>query len=161
MRGPSFDERRIWRLGLLEKAELRQRGYAVIEADFLDDFVVFQAEAIGMDYTFARDAAGSSSKTLSRWSLRNLSLPNMDNAPQALTRKEIEEIAAMEDIRQMWGAESAAEMEGMLETSVYAVKFNYQSGGPGYVGDLYILLGDTPDEPLRLIRVKGELEILD
>lgn len=91
----------------------------------------------------------------------NLSIHSMDNKPQALTRKEIEEIAAMEDIRQMWGAETAAEMEGMLETSVYAVKFTYQSGGPGYVGDLYILLGDTPDEPLRLIRKNDELEILD
>lgn len=118
-------------------------------------------EAIGTDYTFALDVAELSSKTLLRSSPRNLSLPNMDNKPQALTRTEIEEIAGMEDIRQMWGAESAAEMEGMLETSVYAVKFTYQSGGPGYVGDLYILLGDTPDEPLRLIRVKGALEILD
>lgn len=85
----------------------------------------------------------------------------MDNKPIALTSEETEEIAAMEDIRQMWGAESATEMEGMLDTQVYAVKFNYQSGGPGYVGDLYILLGDTPDEPLRLIRVKGKLELLD
>jgi hypothetical protein len=85
----------------------------------------------------------------------------MNNKPLALTRKEIEEIAAMEDIREMWGAESAADMEGMLDTTVYAVKFKYISGGPGYVGDLYIFVGDTPDEPLRLIRRKGKLEILD
>ncbi len=85
----------------------------------------------------------------------------MDNKPNALTSKEIKEIAAMEVVRQMWGAESAAEMEELLDTEVYAVKFKYQSGGPGYVGDLYILLGDTPDEPLRLIRAKGKLQILD
>jgi len=85
----------------------------------------------------------------------------MDTKPKALTSKEIKEIAAMEDIQQMWGAENAAEMEEMLDTQVYAVKFKYQSGGPGYIGDLYILVGDTPDEPVRLIRTKGMLQILD
>ena len=85
----------------------------------------------------------------------------MDTQPKALTSKEIKEIAAMEDIQQMWGAENAAEMEEMLDTQVYAVKFTYQSGGPGYIGDLYILVGDTPDEPVRLIRTKATLQILD
>ncbi len=85
----------------------------------------------------------------------------MDNKPIALTSEEIKEIAGMDAIRQMWGAESAADMEGMLDTTVYAVKFKYQSGGPGYIGDLYILVGDTPDEPVRLIRRRGKLEILD
>jgi hypothetical protein len=60
----------------------------------------------------------------------------MDTKPKALTSKEIKEISGMDAIRQMWGAESAAEMEEMLDTQVYAVKFKYQSGGPGYVGDL-------------------------
>lgn len=59
------------------------------------------------------------------------------------------------------GAEDTADMKAMLDETVYAVKFNYQSGGPGYVGDLYILVGDTPDEPVRLIRVKGTLELLN
>ena len=85
----------------------------------------------------------------------------MDTQPKALTSKEIKEIAAMDGIQQMWGAENAAEMEEMLDTQVYAVKFKYQSGGPGYIGDLYILVGDTPDEPVRLIRTKGMLQILD
>ena len=43
----------------------------------------------------------------------------------------------------MWGAENAAEMEEMLDTKVYAVKFNYHSGSPGYVGDYFILQGDA------------------
>lgn len=85
----------------------------------------------------------------------------MDTKPKALTSKEIKEIAAMEDIRQMWGAENVAEMEEMLDTQVYTVKFTYQSGGPGYIDDLYILVGDTPDEPVRLIRTKGTLQIPD
>ncbi|MGA8615991.1 MAG: hypothetical protein WB760_30760 [Xanthobacteraceae bacterium] len=86
----------------------------------------------------------------------------MDNKPSALTSKEIKEIAAMEDIRQMWGAENAAEMEQMLETTVYAAKFNYHSGSPGYVGDYFILQGDALGEALELIRNKaGQLVIID
>jgi hypothetical protein len=86
----------------------------------------------------------------------------MDNKPVALTRKEIKEIAAIDDIRQMWGAESAAEMEEMLDTQVYAVKFNYHSGSPGYVGDYFILQGNSLGEALELIRDKaGQIVIID
>jgi hypothetical protein len=86
----------------------------------------------------------------------------MDNKPNALGLDEIKEIAAMEDIQQMWGAENAAEMEEMLETTVYAVKFNYHSGSPGYVGDYFILQGDALGEALELIRNKdGQIVIVD
>jgi hypothetical protein len=85
----------------------------------------------------------------------------MDNKPQALTDKEIKEIAAIEDIQQMWGAENVAEMEEMLDTTVYAVKFNYHSSSPGYVGDYFILQGDALGEALELIRNKdGAIIIL-
>ena len=84
----------------------------------------------------------------------------MDNKPNALSPDEIKEIAAMEDIHQMWGAENAAEMEEMLETTVYAVKFNYHSGSPGYVGDYFILAGDALGEPIQLIRKDGKLALL-
>jgi hypothetical protein len=85
----------------------------------------------------------------------------MDNKPIALTNDEIKEIAAIEDIQQMWGAQSAEEMESVLQDSAYAVKFYFISGGPGYVGDLYVLFGDSPGEPVRLIRVKGKLQFFD
>jgi hypothetical protein len=78
----------------------------------------------------------------------------MNNKPMALTSKEIKEIAAIEDIQQMWGAENAAEMEEMLDTTVYAVKFDYMSGSPGYVGDYFILQGDALGEALELVRNK-------
>jgi hypothetical protein len=84
----------------------------------------------------------------------------MDNKPKALTKKEIEEIAAIEDIQQMWGAANAAEMEEMLDTTVYAVKFDYHSGSPGYVGDYFILQGDAIGEPLELIRNKDGAIVL-
>ena len=86
----------------------------------------------------------------------------MDNKPKALSRKEIKEIAAIEDIQQMWGAENAAEMEEMLDTTVYAVKLDYHSGSPGYVGDYFILQGDALGEALELVRNKeGRIEIVD
>jgi hypothetical protein len=86
----------------------------------------------------------------------------MDNKPHALTSKEIKEIAALDEIRQMWGAESAADMEEMLDTTVYAVKFNYHSGSPGYVGDYFILQGDALGEAVELIRNKdGKIEFID
>jgi hypothetical protein len=86
----------------------------------------------------------------------------MNNKPMALTGEEMNEIAEIEDIRQMWGAENTADMKAMLDETVYAVKFKYQSGGPGYVGDYFILQGDAIGEPLELIRNKdGAIVIVD
>lgn len=86
----------------------------------------------------------------------------MDNRPKALTNQEIKEIAAIVDIQQMWGAADAAEMQEMLDTTVYAVKFNYHSSGPGYVGDYFILQGDALGEALELIRdKKGQIVLID
>lgn len=84
----------------------------------------------------------------------------MNNKPNALTRGEIKEIAAIEDIQQSWGAENATEMEAILEDTVYAVKFNFTSGSPGYVGDYFILAGDALGEPFQLIRKDGKLAFL-
>jgi hypothetical protein len=50
------------------------------------------------------------------------------------------------------GADNTAEMMQRLEQDVYAVKFNYHSGSPGYVGDYYILQGDALGEAVELIR---------
>lgn len=43
-----------------------------------------------------------------------------------------------------------------FESLVYGAKFNYVSGGPGYVGDLFILQGDalTEQSPMVLRRDK-------
>lgn len=79
----------------------------------------------------------------------------MDNKPKALTKDEIKEIAAIKDIQQMWGATDAADMEDLLDTMVYAAKFDFHSGSPGYVGDYFILQGDALGEAaLQLIRNK-------
>ncbi len=47
-------------------------------------------------------------------------------------------------------------------TEVYGAKFDFQSGGPSYSGDLYILQGDmlTGDPPVVLTRnYAGKLEV--
>jgi hypothetical protein len=53
-------------------------------------------------------------------------------------------------------------MEKMLDTDVYAVKFDYHSRSPGYVGDYFILQGDALGEAVELIRGKDrKLFIID
>src|ERR1035437_6388224 len=63
----------------------------------------------------AKSFAGKLGAPDDRWQLfevpLSLSPPSMDNKPIALSREEMKEIAAIEDIRQMWGAEDVTEME--------------------------------------------------
>lgn len=70
---------------------------------------------------------------------------------------EWQEIIASPAVRLAWGLinESAED----FADSVYGVKFNFVSGSPGYIGDLYILQGDvlTGDPPVILARRNGEL----
>jgi hypothetical protein len=80
----------------------------------------------------------------------------MNNKPIALTRQDMKEIAEIEAIREMWGAEDVADMELRLDQEAYAVKFDYHSGSPGYVGDYFILQGDALGEALELVRDKDK-----
>ena len=84
----------------------------------------------------------------------------MDTRPNALSREEMKEIATIESIREMWGAEDVTQMQEILAETVYAVKFNFTSGGPGYFGDYFILAGDMLGEPVQLIRRDGKLVLL-
>ena len=84
----------------------------------------------------------------------------MNNKPMALTNKEIKELADIKDIREMWGAESVEEMKDTLKNHVYAVKFDFHSGAPGYVGEYFILAGDALGEPVQLIRRDGMLVLI-
>ena len=83
----------------------------------------------------------------------------MDNKPYSLTEQEIREIAKMEDVREMWGA-NEQEMVENLQSVVYAVKFNFISGSRGYAGDYFILAGDALGEPVQLVRRDSGLEVL-
>ena len=46
----------------------------------------------------------------------------------------------------------------LLDDSIWAVKFNYFSGSPGYFGDVIILISDSDfSEHVSLIRRDGKL----
>lgn len=79
---------------------------------------------------------------------------NIMNKPRELSKAEIREICELDFVREGWGARSTEEMGEIFEDGLYAVKFAFVSGSPGYVGDLYILQGDalTGDPPLALVR---------
>jgi hypothetical protein len=52
------------------------------------------------------------------------------------------------------------EMAVWLDKDICAVKFpEYMTDGPGYVGELYLLMGGGLEAPLMLIRKKGQLSI--
>jgi hypothetical protein len=79
-----------------------------------------------------------------------------DTKPYPLTLTEWQEIMAIPAIRESWGlADDAPPADFAAE--VYAVKFNFVSGSPGYVGDLFILQGShlTGDAPFVLQRGEG------
>ena len=56
-------------------------------------------------------------------------------------------------IREAWGLEEEESGE-ILSTQVYGVRFNFVSGSPGYVGELFVLQGDALSEhsPFVLFR---------
>ena len=77
------------------------------------------------------------------------------NQPLELSPTEWQEIAQISEIRHLWGL--ADESPEEFAAQVYGVKFNFVSGGPGYVGDLFILQGDalTDAGPVVIIRDKA------
>ena len=77
-----------------------------------------------------------------------------------LSVAEWRELMAIPAIRESWGLESDETVESFAH-QVYAAKFHFHSGSPGYVGDLYILQGDvlTGDPPFVLFRrADGQLD---
>ncbi len=60
---------------------------------------------------------------------------------------------ALPMIREAWGLDGDETPEEFA-AQVYAAKFHFHSGGPGYVEDFYILQGDalTGDAPIVLQR---------
>jgi hypothetical protein len=67
------------------------------------------------------------------------------------------EIIEVPEIREGWGLEEDATAED-FKSMVYGVRFDFTSGSPGYVGDLYILQDDALQAPLIFIRKDGKLE---
>jgi hypothetical protein len=80
------------------------------------------------------------------------------NKPQGISSGEWKEIIQLPVIKESWGLDEKDTADQFADM-VYGVKFDFMSGGPGYVGDLYIVLGDALGEPLVLIRKDGRLVV--
>jgi hypothetical protein len=76
------------------------------------------------------------------------------NQPQDISLAEWKEIMQFQPVKDGWGLDDD-ESEEQFASKVYAVKFDFTSGGPGYCGDLYILQGDALEAPMVLIREDG------
>ena len=62
--------------------------------------------------------------------------------PYQLSEAEWRAIVQLPGIQEAWGLESGEDWENFAST-VYAAKFHFHSGGPGYVGDIFVLQGDA------------------
>jgi len=69
----------------------------------------------------------------------------MDKNPHPLTDAEWAQIVRVPQVREAWGLPGDADPLEFAST-VYGAKFNFFSGGPGYIGDIYILQGDALTE---------------
>lgn len=87
------------------------------------------------------------------------------NKPKELTAEEFREVANVPGVAEMWGLDlkDPEDLEAWIG-SLYAVKFDFTSGSPGYCGDVYLvqgdmLMGDAPGGGvLTLIRNDGKLD---
>jgi hypothetical protein len=77
-----------------------------------------------------------------------------DRNPYKITNAEWKEIAAIPEVRDAWGMEENAEpLE--LASYIYGARFNFISGSPGYVGDIYVLQGDALTEVGPMVLRRG------
>ncbi len=81
--------------------------------------------------------------------------------PLPLAYSEWQEIMRLPLVREAWGLMDI-ESPSKLASRVYGAKFNFHSGGPGYVDELYILQGDmlTSEGPMVLRRDRNGSLIL-
>lgn len=84
-----------------------------------------------------------------------------DTNPYPLSQEEWQEIITIPAVREAWGLDAEEKPSDFAER-VYAAKFKFVSGSPGYVGDLYILQGDalTGDAPMVLRRADDHTLVL-
>ena len=80
------------------------------------------------------------------------------NEPQEPSMSDWKELMKLPAVKEVWGLDDEETPEEFA-SKVYGVKFHFVSGGPGYVGDLYILQGDALSEsaPIAFIRQNGVL----
>lgn len=77
-----------------------------------------------------------------------------DRNPYKITNAEWKEVAAVPEVRDAWGLEEGADSM-KLASYAYGARFNFVSGSPGYVGDIYVLQGDAPTEVRPMVLRRG------
>jgi hypothetical protein len=82
-----------------------------------------------------------------------------NHEPMQLSDTEWSEVMAIPEVREGWGLADDVSVDDFRST-VYGVKFDYITGGPGYFGDLYLIQGDSLEVPVAFIRRNGALEPL-
>jgi len=80
----------------------------------------------------------------------------MNNNPQPITESEWKELVAVPAIREAWGLDDDADPQEFASI-VYGAKFHFVSGGPGYVGDLFIIQGDAIAETKPMVLRRDQL----
>lgn len=80
------------------------------------------------------------------------------NKPQEISIAEWSEIIQLPEIRESWGLED--ETAEQFADMAFGAKFDFVSGGPGYVGALYVIHGDALGEPMTLVRRNGRLTVV-
>lgn len=67
--------------------------------------------------------------------------------PHKLTNAEWRELGNLTVIRESWGLQDDQDPLD-LAILAYGAKFDFISGSPGYVGEIFVLLGDSLGEPM-------------
>lgn len=83
-----------------------------------------------------------------------------DTQPHQLTPADWREIGQVSRVRQLWGVRDHEDF-AEYASRIYAAKFDYTSGGPGYVGELFLLQGDAlTDAPPVVLRRDNEGKLI-
>ena len=85
-------------------------------------------------------------------------METIGNRPLGITQPEWEELMSFEPVREAWGLTDESVDE--VANFIYGAKFDFQSGSPGFVGDMYVLKGDCTDAPPLVVgRIGDHLEL--
>lgn len=75
--------------------------------------------------------------------------------PMAINKEEWTELTSLKDVQEAWGYEPGDDL-GELQSRIYAVRFDFVSGNPGYCGPMYLLHGDGAPETPPMTIIRGE-----
>ena len=87
--------------------------------------------------------------------------PCMNTTPHPVRPEEWDELAAVAAIREAWGLRPD-DGGPDLQTVAYAARFDFATGGPGYIGDLFLVHDDAfGGPPVAVARNRdGELYVV-